>query len=54
MKNTLLTVTAAAFLVMAGNLQAVQGTSSPYTDPAGDIGAGIATADGTLDILAWK
>lgn len=54
MKNTLLTVTAAAFLVMAGNLQAVEGNSSPYTDAAGDIDPGIATAGGTLDILGME
>ncbi len=54
MKNTLLTVTAAAFLVMAGNLQAVEGNSSPYTDAAGDIDAGISTGGGTLDILGME
>lgn len=54
MKNTLLTVTAAALLVMAGNLQAAQGTTSPYTDAAGDIDAGISTGGGTLDILGME
>jgi hypothetical protein len=54
MKNTLLTVAAAALFVLPANLQAAQGTNSPYTDAAGDIGAGIATADGTLDILGME
>ena len=54
MKNTLLTVAAAALFVLPANLQAAQGTNSPYTDPAGDIGTGIATAGGTLDILGME
>ena len=54
MKNTLLTITAAALLATAGNLQAVEGNSSPYTDAAGDIDPGIANAGGTLDILGME
>jgi hypothetical protein len=54
MKNTLLTVTAAAFLAVSANLQAAEGTNSPYTDAAGDIGAGISTGSGTLDILGME
>jgi hypothetical protein len=54
MKNTLLTITATALLATAANLQAAQGTNSPYTDAAGDIGAGIATGNGTLDILGME
>jgi hypothetical protein len=54
MKNTLLTVAAAALFVLPANLQAAQGTNSPYTDAAGDIGAGISTGNGTLDILGME
>ncbi len=54
MKNTLLTVAAAALFVLPANLQAAQGTASPYTDAAGDIDPGIATAGGTLDILGME
>jgi hypothetical protein len=54
MKNTLLTITAAALLATAGNLQAAQGTNSPYTDPAGDIDPSFDTAAGTLDILGME
>ena len=55
MKNTLLTITAAALLATAGHLQAAQGTSSPYTDPAGDIDGSFGSAgNGTLDILGME
>jgi hypothetical protein len=54
MKNTLLTIVATALFVLPANLQAAQGTSSPYTDAAGDIDPGIATAGGTLDILGME
>jgi hypothetical protein len=54
MKNTLLTAAAAALFVLPANLQAVQGTSSPYTDPAGDISTNVSSASGTLDILGME
>jgi hypothetical protein len=54
MKNTLLTIVATALFVLPANLQAAQGTSSPYTDAVNDIGPGIATAGGTLDILGME
>jgi hypothetical protein len=56
MKNTLLTITAAALLATAGNLQAAQGTTSPYADAAGDVNVdGNQTpGGGTLDILGME
>jgi hypothetical protein len=54
MKNTLLTVTAAALFVLPANLQAAQGTNSPYTDAVGDISTNVSSASGTLDILGME
>ena len=53
MKKILLSSLVTAALAVSSSF-AVQGTTSPYTDPAGDIGADIATADGTLDILGME
>jgi hypothetical protein len=53
MKKILLSSLVTAAFAVSSSF-AVQGTTSPYTDPAGDIGAGIATADGTLDILGME
>jgi hypothetical protein len=55
MKTTLLTVTAAAFLAVSANLQAAQGTNSPYTDAVNDIDGEFGTGgDGTLNILGME
>ena len=51
-KNLLLTLATAALAVSSS--LAAQGTSSPYSDPAGDIDPGISTGNGTLDILGME
>ena len=52
MKKTLLTLVTAALSVSSSF--AAQGTTSPYSDPAGDIDPGISTGNGTLDILGME
>ena len=52
MKKTLLTLVTAALAVSSSF--AAQGTTSPYSDPAGDIDPGISTGNGTLDILGME
>ncbi len=52
MKKTLLTLVTAA--LAASSSFAAQGITSPYSDPAGDIDAGISTGNGTLDILGME
>lgn len=52
MKKTLLTLATAALAVSSSF--ADQGTTSPYSDPAGDIDANISTGNGTLDILGME
>ena len=54
MKNILITIAAAALFVLPANLQAAQGTNSPYTDPAGDIDGSFNTGAGTLDIVGME
>jgi hypothetical protein len=54
MKKLLTAAVLAVFIVIPGIALAAQGTNSPYTDAAGDIDPGIATADGTLDILGME
>jgi hypothetical protein len=53
MKKILLSSLVTAAFAMSSSF-AVQGTTSPYTDPAGDIDAGISTGGGTLDILGME
>jgi len=54
MKKILLTTVAAAALAVSSSF-AVEGTNSPYTDPAGDIDPSFGTAgNGTLDILGME
>jgi hypothetical protein len=50
MKKALLSSLATAAFAVSSSF-AIQGTTSPYSDPAGDIDAGISTGSGTLDIL---
>jgi opacity protein-like surface antigen len=52
MKKTLLTLVTAALAVSSSF--AAQGTTSPYSDPAGDIDGTISTGNGTLDILGME
>ena len=51
-KNLLLTLVTAALAVSSSF--AAQGTTSPYSDPAGDIDGTISTGNGTLDILGME
>jgi hypothetical protein len=53
MKKALLSSLATAALAASSSF-AIQGTTSPYSDPAGDIDAGISTGSGTLDILGME
>jgi len=53
MKKILLSSVAAATFAVSSSF-AAQGVSSPYSDPAGDIDAGISTGNGTLDILGME
>ena len=52
MKKTLLTLVTAALAVSSSF--AAQGTTSPYSDPAGDIDPNFGTGGGTLDILGME
>jgi hypothetical protein len=54
MKNFLFAVFGAALLSLTAPAFAVGGASSFYTDAAGDIHPGIATAGGTADILGME
>ena len=45
---------AAALAAIACTVFAAQGTTSPYSDPAGDIDPGIASAGGTADLLGME
>jgi hypothetical protein len=55
MKITLLSFAAVILLAATANMvSAAEGTSSPYTDAIGDIDPGIATGDGTLDIVGME
>jgi hypothetical protein len=53
MKKALLSSLVTAAFAVSSSF-AVQGTTSPYSDPAGDIDAGISTGNGTLDILGME
>jgi len=53
MKKILLSSVAAAAFAVSSSF-AVQGTTSPYTDAAGDIAPNIGTGNGTLDILGME
>jgi len=53
MKKILLSSLVTAAFAVSSSF-AVQGTTSPYSDPAGDIDAGLSTANGTLDILGME
>jgi hypothetical protein len=52
MKKSL--IAAVASIALSSGAFAIQGTNSPYTDPAGDIDPGISTGGGTLDILGME
>lgn len=54
MKHLLPSLVVVASIACSGIALAAQGASSPYTDASGDIDPGIATADGTLDILGME
>lgn len=53
MRKLILTTFAAAAVAISTSF-AVEGTNSPYTDPAGDIDPGLNNGNGTLDILAME
>ncbi len=53
MKKILLSSLVTAAFAVSSSF-AIQGTTSPYSDPAGDIGVGINTGTGTLDILGME
>ena len=47
-------LTVVAIFAIGSNVFGVEGTNSPYTDVAGDIDPGIASAGGSLDILEME
>ena len=53
MNKILLSFLATAAFAVSSSF-AVEGSTSPYSDPAGDIDAGISTGNGTLDILGME
>ena len=53
MKKTLLLMLVTAALAVSSSL-AIQGTTSPYSDPAGDISPNVGNGSGTLDILGME
>ena len=53
MNKVLLSFLATAAFAVSSSF-AVEGSTSPYSDPAGDIDAGISTGNGTLDILGME
>ena len=53
MNKVLLPFLATAAFAVSSSF-AVEGSTSPYSDPAGDIDAGISTGNGTLDILGME
>lgn len=53
MKKILLSSLVTAAFAVSSSF-AIQGTTSPYSDPAGDIDANTSTGNGTLDILGME
>jgi hypothetical protein len=53
MKKTLLLTLVTAALAVSSSF-AAQGTTSPYSDPAGDISPNVGNGSGTLDILGME
>ncbi|MFZ4637907.1 MAG: hypothetical protein ACOYMC_10905, partial [Pirellulales bacterium] len=45
---------AGVIAALATTVFGAQGSTSPYSDAIGDIGAGISTGDGTLDIVGME
>ena len=54
MKSSFAFAVAIAVIALGSAAFGAQGTTSPYSDPAGDIDAGIANANGTADILGME
>jgi len=53
MKKTLLSSLVTAAFAVSSSF-AIQGTTSPYSDPAGDISPNVGNGSGTLDILGME
>ena len=53
MKKILLSSLVTAAFAVSSSF-AIQGTTSPYSDPAGDISPNVGTGNGTLDILGME
>ena len=54
MKSSFALAVAIAVFALGSAAFGAQGTTSPYSDPAGDIDAGLSTGGGTLDILGME
>ena len=54
MRRSFAVTVAGVVAALATTVFGAQGTTSPYTDPAGDIDPGIASAGGTADILGME
>jgi hypothetical protein len=54
MKSSFAFAVAIAIFALGSAAFGVEGTTSPYSDPAGDIDPGIANAGGTADILGME
>lgn len=54
MKSSFAFAVAIAIFALGSAAFGVEGSSSPYSDPAGDIDPGIANANGTADILGME
>ena len=54
MKSSFAFAVAIAVFALGSAVFGAEGSTSPYTDSVGDIGAGISTGDGTLDILGME
>ncbi len=54
MKSSFACAVAIAVFALGSAVFGAQGTTSPYSDPTGDIDAGISTGNGTLDITGME
>ena len=54
MKSSFAFAVAIAVFALGSAVFGAEGSTSPYTDSVGDIGAGISTGNGTLDILGME
>jgi hypothetical protein len=54
MKSSFAFAFAIAVFALGSAVFGAQGTTSPYSDPTGDIDAGISTGNGTLDITGME